>query len=148
MLGLIFRNDFHASGGHAVLPDFFGGELPAGDLESLQAPAQMVDGEAGVNQGAESHVAADAGETIEVSKFHECTRNESMVSAVQRRVKRRGNPSLASLTDWCGSLLLRGKACSARSPLQSAAAAGRVGEGGGEFFGGLGWIFLFEEEVA
>src|SRR5882724_11324175 len=148
MLGLVLGLNFDVSRRHAVLPDFFGGELPAGDLESLQAPAQMVDGEAGVNKGAESHVAADAGETIEVSKFHEYTRNESMVSAVQRGVKRRGNPLLASLTDWCGSLLLSGKACRARRPLQGAAAAGCVGEGGGEFFGGLGGIFLFEEEVA
>jgi len=52
MLGLIFRLDFDISGGHAVLPDFFGGEMPAGDLQSLQAGAEMIDGEAGVDQGA------------------------------------------------------------------------------------------------
>src|SRR6267154_955844 len=32
MLGLILCFDFDVGGGHAVLPDFFGGEIPARDL--------------------------------------------------------------------------------------------------------------------
>src|SRR6266403_1071088 len=56
MLGLILCFDFDVGGGHAVLPDFFGGE--------------MLNVAAGVNQGTESHVAANARKTIEISEFH------------------------------------------------------------------------------
>src|SRR5262249_47554511 len=48
VLGLVFGGDFDVSRGHAVLPDFFGGELPAGDVEAMEGGTELVDGEAGI----------------------------------------------------------------------------------------------------
>src|SRR6267154_753445 len=70
MLGLILCFDFDVGGGHAGLPDFFGGESPARDLQAAQFGAEMHNVAAGVNQGTESHVAANARKTIEISEFH------------------------------------------------------------------------------
>ena len=48
MLLLVFGLDLDVGGGHAVLPDFFGGELPAGDLEATQLEAEVLHVAAGV----------------------------------------------------------------------------------------------------
>src|SRR5260370_11423245 len=70
MLLLILRLHFDVGGGHAVFPDFFGGELPARDLEAAQFRAEMFQVTASVDQSAERHVTANARKTIEISKFH------------------------------------------------------------------------------
>src|SRR6266849_2183270 len=70
MLRLIFCLHLDVGGGHAVFPDFFGGEFPSGDLEAAEFRAEMFHVAAGVNQGAKRHVAANARKTIEISEFH------------------------------------------------------------------------------
>ncbi len=68
----VLGGDFDVRGGHAIFPNFFGGDLPARDVEALEFSAQEIDGDTRIDQGAEGHVAADAAETIEVGEFHEC----------------------------------------------------------------------------
>ena len=70
VLRLIFGLDLDAGGGHAVFPDFFGGELPAGDPETAQFGAEEFHVAAGINEGAERHVTANARKTVEISEFH------------------------------------------------------------------------------
>ena len=70
MLGFIFSLHLDVSCGHAVLPDFFGGQLPSGHLQAAQLGTKMVQGTAGVHQRAERHVPANARKTIKISEFH------------------------------------------------------------------------------
>ena len=70
MFLLVFGLDLHMGGGHAVFPDFFGGELPAGDPETAQFGAEEFHVAAGINEGAERHVTANARKTVEISEFH------------------------------------------------------------------------------
>ena len=70
MLLAVFGLYLDKGGGHAVFPDFFGGERPARNVERLQLRAQVFDGAAGVDQGAESHVTADSAKTIKIGEFH------------------------------------------------------------------------------
>src|SRR5258708_38290167 len=70
MLGMILSLDLDVGGGHTVFPDFFGGEVPPWDLEAAQLGAEMLQIAAGVNQGAERHVTANARKTIEIGEFH------------------------------------------------------------------------------
>jgi len=70
MLLLVFGVDLDVGGGHAVLPDFFGGEFPAGDLQAAQFGAEEFHAAAGVHQGAKRHVTANARKTIKISEFH------------------------------------------------------------------------------
>src|SRR5713226_8238696 len=65
MLRLIFGFDLDVGGSHAVFPDFFSGKLPARNLKAKELGAA-----AGVNQGAERHVTANARKTIKISEFH------------------------------------------------------------------------------
>jgi len=70
MLLLVFSLDLDIGGGHAVFPNFFGGELPSGDLQATEFGAEAFQVAPGVNQGAERHVAANARKTVEISEFH------------------------------------------------------------------------------
>src|SRR6266478_5166799 len=70
MLLLVFGLDLDIGGGHAVFPDFFGGELPARDLEAAEFGAELFHATASVYQSAKRHVAANARKTIEISEFH------------------------------------------------------------------------------
>src|SRR5258708_11110726 len=70
MLGLIYRLRLDVGSGHAVLPNFFGGKLPARHLQAAQFGAKVVDVAAGVNQSAERHVTANSRKTIKISDFH------------------------------------------------------------------------------
>ncbi len=60
MLRLVFGLDLDVGGSHAVFPHFFGDEVPTGNLEAAEFGAEMFDVTAGVHQGAERHVAANA----------------------------------------------------------------------------------------
>src|SRR5256885_8851092 len=71
MFALVFGLHFHVRGRHAVLPDFFGRDLPSGNVEAAQLFAQVIEREASVDQSAERHVAADSAKAIKISKFHE-----------------------------------------------------------------------------
>src|SRR5260370_27512586 len=70
MLLLVFGVDLEVGGGHAVLPDFFGAEFPAGDLQAAQFGAEEFHAAAGVHQGAKRHVTANTRKTIKISEFH------------------------------------------------------------------------------
>src|SRR5260370_27097298 len=70
MFRLIFGLDLDVGCGHAVLPNFLGGKLPAGDLQDPQFGAEKFDVAAGVEQSAERHVTADARKTIKIGEFH------------------------------------------------------------------------------
>src|SRR2546423_13559344 len=60
MLLLIFGFYAHIRGGHAIFPDLFGRQLPAGDLQPAQIGAELLEIAAGIDERAESHVSADA----------------------------------------------------------------------------------------
>ena len=64
MLLLILRFHLDEGGRHAVLPNFFGRELPTGNPKAAKFRAQMLDRTAGINQGPEGHVAANARKTV------------------------------------------------------------------------------------
>src|SRR5216684_4345523 len=70
MLLLVFRFYAHARRGHAVFPYFFGGQFPSRDLQAAQLRAEVREVTARVEERAESHVAADARETIKIREFH------------------------------------------------------------------------------
>src|SRR6267143_3424842 len=70
MLGLILGLHLDVGGGHAVFPDLLGSKLPPGDLKGAQFRAEMFHIAAGVHQGAERHVTANARKTIKISEFH------------------------------------------------------------------------------
>src|SRR6266403_3810066 len=70
MLLLVLGLDLDVGGGHAIFPDFFDGELPSGELQAAEFSAEILHIAAGVNQGAERHVAANARKTVEISEFH------------------------------------------------------------------------------
>src|SRR5579859_2568535 len=70
MLLLILRLHLDVGRGHAVLPDFFSGKLPARNLQSAKLRAQMLNRAAGIDQGPEGHVAANAGKTVKIRQFH------------------------------------------------------------------------------
>src|SRR6266851_3867867 len=103
MFLLVFGLHARARGGHAVLPYFFGGQFPSRHLQAAQLLAQTHEIAAGVEQRAESHVAADARKAIKICEFHGSTpprgnvrpaRNVSdgsisIVSAALRGVKSR-----------------------------------------------------------
>ena len=60
MLLLIFGFHEHVRGGHSIFPDFFSGQLPTRNLQSLQVRAEQVGRNAGIHERAKRHVAADA----------------------------------------------------------------------------------------
>src|SRR5260221_13222867 len=66
----VLRADFREGCSHAVFPDFFGGRLPAGEVQELQFRAKMSNGDTRVQKGAEGHITADAAETVEIGAFH------------------------------------------------------------------------------
>ena len=70
MFLLLLGLDLDVGGGHAVFPDFFGGELPPRDLQAAESGAEVFHVAAGVNQGTERHVAANTRKTIEIGEFH------------------------------------------------------------------------------
>src|SRR5258708_9278163 len=71
VFSLVFSCNADKRGGHAVFPDFFGGDGPAWNLQALQAGAQECQVTTGVYDGAERHVAADTAKTVKIRKFHE-----------------------------------------------------------------------------
>jgi len=92
--------DVNFCGGNGFAFDAFGGDGPAVEMELAQLGFEGGEFEAGVDEGAENHVAADAGETVEVSEFHWFTsqraqnasrrkQESTIVSWAERRVKRR-----------------------------------------------------------
>src|SRR5216684_7596565 len=70
MLRLIFGLHLNVGSSHAIFPDFFGGKLPARDVQATQFGAEVFHVAAGIDQRAERHVTANARETIEISEFH------------------------------------------------------------------------------
>ena len=64
VLLLVLRFHLDEGGRHAVLPNFFGRELPTGNPKAAKFRAQMLDRTAGINQGPEGHVAANARKTV------------------------------------------------------------------------------------
>src|SRR5258707_13001255 len=88
MFALVFGLHFHVRGRHAVLPDFFGRDFPAGDIEAAQLFAQVLKREASVGQSAERHVAADSAKAIKIREFHERYSNALILSAGQKRGKK------------------------------------------------------------
>src|ERR1700687_5823362 len=73
MLLLVFRFHAHARGGHAVLPDLFGGQFPSRNLQAAQVRAELGKVAAGVEERAESHVAAGARKAIKIRQCHGST---------------------------------------------------------------------------
>src|SRR5258705_2024143 len=70
VLALVFRYDTDEGCGHTVFPHFFRGNRPARNLQTLQTGAKEFEIAAGIDDRAKGHIAADAAETIEVSKSH------------------------------------------------------------------------------
>src|SRR5919109_1444422 len=70
MLLLILRLHLDVGRSHAVFPDLFCGKLPTRNLQSAKFRAQMLDRAAGIDQGPEGHVAANAGKTVKIRQFH------------------------------------------------------------------------------
>jgi hypothetical protein len=70
VLALVFSNDSDKRCSHAVFPDFFSGNAPAGHLQASQTSAQNFQFATGINQRAERHIPADSAKTIKISKFH------------------------------------------------------------------------------
>ncbi len=81
MLGLAFSCNADERGGHAVFPDFFGGDGPAGNLQAFQTRTQQGQVTTGVDECAERHVSADPAKTVKIGKFCHAsqTRNESFL---------------------------------------------------------------------
>ena len=104
MLLLIFADHLYVGCGHAIFPDFLGGERPAGNVQGLQFGAQIFNRAAGVDQSAEGHVSADSAKTVKIGQFHSgpppcdgagtakkcCGAGETIVSAASGRVKPAG----------------------------------------------------------
>src|SRR5882757_7780612 len=97
MFALVFGLHFYVRGRHAVLPDFFGRDFPAGNIESAQLFAQVVERNSSVNQSAERHVAADPAKTVKIREFHENLppygyyRRVRGVSNLERKKERKRN---------------------------------------------------------
>jgi hypothetical protein len=70
VVGLFRKFDYGTGSAYpaALVPDE--GELPAADAELLELRPQQVRVHAEIDEGAESHIARDAGEAIEVQGFH------------------------------------------------------------------------------
>src|SRR5580704_16710514 len=73
MLLLILGFDASKGRRHAVLPHFFGGQLPSRNLQTPQLASQVLEVAARVQERAESHVAADARKAVKIRQFHGST---------------------------------------------------------------------------
>lgn len=62
--------DMNFGGGNGFALDALGGNGPGIERKFAQLGFELADVEACVDEGAEDHVAADAGKAVEVSKFH------------------------------------------------------------------------------
>src|SRR6266478_1037732 len=97
MLVLVFRFYAHARSGHAVLPDLFGGQFPSGHRQAAQFLSELRDVAASVEERAESHVPADARETIKIREFHGTPPRGSLRAAGKVSV---GSISILSAAVW------------------------------------------------
>src|SRR2546423_6497702 len=70
MLLLVLSSDADIRGGHAILPDFFGGKLPARHWQSAQIGAKVLEIAARIDERAKGHVSADARKTVKIGEFH------------------------------------------------------------------------------
>src|SRR6266852_3731870 len=95
---LVLGLHVHASGGHAVLPEFFGGQLPPWHLQAAQLRAKLREVAAGVEERAKSHVAANARKAIKIGEFHGSTPPRGTVRPA-RNVSD-GSISILSATLW------------------------------------------------
>src|ERR1700687_400199 len=98
MLLLVFRFHAHARGGHAVLPDLFGGQFPTRNLQAAQVRAELREVAARVEERAESHVAADARKAIKIRQFHGSTPPRGFLRAAKNVSV--GSISILSAAVW------------------------------------------------
>src|SRR6266852_8043862 len=95
---LVLGLHVHASGGHAVLPDFFGGQVQPWHLQAAQLCTELREVAAGVEERAKSHVAANARKAIKIGEFHGSTPPRGTVRPA-RKVSD-GSISILSATLW------------------------------------------------
>src|SRR5215472_9069418 len=70
MVLLILGLHLDKSSGHAVLPNFFGRNLPARNLQTAKLRPQILDRTASIDYSTECHVATNAGKTVKIGQFH------------------------------------------------------------------------------
>ncbi len=109
MLVLRRKTHRHAGGGNVPAFDFCRAQLQAGQLQRRGGLLQIVKWNTGVNQRAQNHVAAGAGDAIKVSKRHEGSNPETMMSLPQtaRRGGRQGEVRRSNVSGG----ILQGNGC-------------------------------------